>query len=400
MKIINLVLILSVIISASIACNLPSTSNQPTEDVVRIVAQTQTAIAIQEFLTATTTLEQELPVSPTSTQTGIPPTATLTPVTPTATITLLSECTDKAQFISETIPDYMEFSPGSPFSKSWTIKNIGTCTWTPEYSLAIIQGEAMSSPSMVPFGQTIHPGEVAELTLSLIAPSGPGEYTGYWKLRNARGQDFGNLWVKIKVTEAITNDLTGLGTPTWIETFTNNASFALGTSDGTDFEINNGNLVISALSPQGDKWRISNKGYMDDFFIEAQFTTGPTCVGKDSYGLVIRAPDQPDDIIDSTYVITFSCEGKYRVYRMDNGVFTSIQTWTANANIKTGPGKTNLLGIKAKGNNIQIYANGNQIFEFNDNSYSTGYFGLTIRADSTNNFQVYINEIRYWDLSP
>lgn len=399
----TLILMLIVLFIAAFACNLPQSETAPTEDLALVVAQTQTAIAIQEFLTATIAPQQDIPVLPSPTQTSIPATTTIAHNTPTAsptpTATIQPDCTDKATFISETIPDETVFNPGAPFIKSWTLKNSGTCTWTPEYTLALVQGEAMSGPNPLPFGRTTLPESTIDLKLSQVAPSDPGEHSGYWKLQNPNGKEFGNLWVKITVSGGDSGDTTGLGSPTWVESFDGSSSFALGSDGNTDFSVNNGNLVLTALAALGDQWRISNKGYLDDFYLEVSFKTGAACNGKDSYGMIVRAPDQPDNIIDSTYVINFSCEGKFRVYRMDNGSYTSIQNWAANSNIKSGSEKANSMGIKAKGGIIQVFANGSLVFEFTDSAYSTGYFGLVIRSEITNNFQVYVSKISYWDLS-
>jgi hypothetical protein len=84
---------------------------------------------------------------------------------------------------------------------------------------------------------------------------------------------------------------------------------------------------------------------------------------------------------------------------MDNGQFTGLQNWAASSNIKSGPDKANVMGIKAKGNKLELYDNGTNIFEFSDAAYSIGYFGLVIRSEVTNNFQVAISQISYWDLS-
>jgi hypothetical protein len=395
------VLIAFLLIAALVACNFPERSSEPTKDLAQIVIQTQTAIAVRQFLTATTPPQQDVPSPSSATPTPNPGTSTPTPTqTPSPTATQLPDCKDKADFISETIPDETVLNPGAPFMKTWVLKNAGTCTWTPDYSLVLVQGESMSGSNPLPFGQTVVPGNTIELKLSQIAPSDPGEHAGYWKLHNTKGQDFGNLWVKITVSSGTINGGSDLGIPTWIESFDNGTvPFDLGSDSSTDYEVDNGNLILTAIDAQGDQWRISGKGYPDDFYLEANFQTGSACSGRDSYGLIVRAPDQPDSIIDTGYVFDFSCEGKYRVYRMDNGQFTGLQNWAASSNIKSGPDKANVMGIKAKGNKLELYANGTKIFEFSDAAYSIGYFGLVIRSEVTNNFQVAISQISYWDLS-
>ena len=116
--------------------------------------------------------------------------------------------------------------------------------------------------------------------------------------------------------------------------------------------------------------------------------------------MIVRAPNQPDSIIDSGYVFSFSCEGKYRIYRMDNGGFNGIVNWSANSAIKPGPNQENDMLISANGSQLQLYANNNLIYEFSDDAYSGGIYGLMIRSDTTANFKVFVNQIAYWYAKP
>ena len=67
---------------------------------------------------------------------------TPTPVTPTSSVptdtpvpTAGAAC-DRAQFISDvSVPDGTMFAPNTAFSKTWRLKNVGTCTWTTGYSV-------------------------------------------------------------------------------------------------------------------------------------------------------------------------------------------------------------------------------------------------------------------------
>src|SRR5512140_3570859 len=48
---------------------------------------------------------------------------------PALTPTPAGACTDKASFVEDvTIPDYTHLDPRETFTKTWRIKNVGTCT--------------------------------------------------------------------------------------------------------------------------------------------------------------------------------------------------------------------------------------------------------------------------------
>jgi hypothetical protein len=139
-------------------------------------------------------------VTPSPTVTGTPPTAT-----PTKSATPIPSACDRAQFISDvTVPDGTTFQPSTAFSKTWRLKNVGTCTWT-NYSLIFDSGEKMSGPDSAVIPTSVAPGQTVDITISLTAPATAGTYRGYWKLKNNSGVPFGigtaatkSFWVEIK----------------------------------------------------------------------------------------------------------------------------------------------------------------------------------------------------------
>ena len=54
---------------------------------------------------------------------------------------------DHIQFVSDlTAPDGATFAPGTAFTKTWRLKNIGTCTWTTAYHLVWVGGDTLGAP--------------------------------------------------------------------------------------------------------------------------------------------------------------------------------------------------------------------------------------------------------------
>lgn len=135
------------------------------------------------------------------------PLNTNTPLGPTNTPTTC----DRAEFITDvTIPDGSIFAPGEEFTKTWRIKNNGTCTWTTEYAVIFDNENMMGAASSVSLPGTVSPGETVDISVDMKAPASPGEYQGNWKLRNASGVIFGigpdadqAFYVEIEVTKPI-----------------------------------------------------------------------------------------------------------------------------------------------------------------------------------------------------
>ena len=105
---------------------------------------------------------------------------------------------DLAIFISDvTIPDGTVLYPNQSVVKTWRMRNSGSSTWGSGYELAFVGGDQMGAPSAVSVPTTA-PGSTADISVSMTAPSGSGNYQGNWRMRNAQGVFFGDtVWVKI-----------------------------------------------------------------------------------------------------------------------------------------------------------------------------------------------------------
>ncbi len=210
---------------ALLACLLFSACGQatqktPTIDANMIITQAAQTVAAQLTLNppAAATPAPTNPPLPTETSPAAPagapagPTATAGQAAPppaatntTAPTTAPAASQDAAAFVADvTVPDGTGATPGAQFPKTWRIKNTGQTTWTVAYSLVPIDGDRMGSPDSIPMPSVVRPGDTVDITVNLTAPTKPGSYKTYFRLRNAAGQFFrldgtGDLWVKIIV---------------------------------------------------------------------------------------------------------------------------------------------------------------------------------------------------------
>lgn len=209
LRFLSLVILLAVVLSS---CNLPADDpglDEQPPDVQTSVAQTVAAAdgngegdSSPEPPTATaegTSQETETP-QPTQTE---EPTSTQEPSeTPLP-------C-NAAEFVKDvTIPDGKTFEPGTAFTKTWRLKNVGTCAWTSGYDLVFAGGDAMSGPSAQQLTtDPVETGETLDISVDLTAPGSAGVYRGNWELRDPEGETFGIenssagvFWVEIEVVE-------------------------------------------------------------------------------------------------------------------------------------------------------------------------------------------------------
>jgi len=163
---------------------------------------TAAAMTIEAQITPTAWPDTD---TPEMTSTLLP---TAIPGTPLATSTseslaaLSSSTCDSSAYVSDvSIPDGTELYPDQEFTKTWTLKNTGTCTWTASYELTFYSGNKMSG-SAIAIDESVAPGSEVQVSVSMTAPSTTGTYTGYWRLANGSGSAFGeSIYVEIVVTE-------------------------------------------------------------------------------------------------------------------------------------------------------------------------------------------------------
>ena len=171
------------------ACNFPFVSDSQ-NTLATTVAQTVEAMEA-EVKQPTLAVVVEEPTVPA-------PTATLAPTEEPEETEEPDPCL-YATFVSETVPDNTKFSASESFTKTWVLRNTGTCDWNDEYKISFKSGNQMGGPDEQNIPQETDPGEDVELALSLTAPSSAGTYTGYWQMETHQGVAFGEVWVKIIV---------------------------------------------------------------------------------------------------------------------------------------------------------------------------------------------------------
>jgi hypothetical protein len=99
---------------------------------------------------------------------------------------------DKADFISDvTIPDGSEFDAGEEITKTWRVQNVGTSTWTTDYSLVFMSGEQLGAPDSIFLTHDVEPNDFLDISIDFTVPSAGGEYRSDWIFQNSNGEEFG-----------------------------------------------------------------------------------------------------------------------------------------------------------------------------------------------------------------
>ena len=138
--------------------------------------------------------------SPTPETAAPPPTAAPPTESPPPEPTTAAGCTLGARWVADvTVPDGTGFAPGTPFVKTWRVRNSGSCTWDAGTRLVFVSGDPMGGPAYAD-APTLAPGSEADVSINLAAPAAPGTYRGNYQFQAPNGTRFGAvIYVQIVV---------------------------------------------------------------------------------------------------------------------------------------------------------------------------------------------------------
>ncbi len=233
----GLSLLLSLLISA---CGSSDAQATPTLSVELIqtlavitfsVGQTQTAVAMPSNTPTPTAT-----ASPTGTSTLA---VTNTPGTPLAVsggIQPTSSCYSMAFVSDVTVPDNTTMKPGQTFTKTWRVRNNGSCAWESGSKFNFIGGEAMGGGTLT-LDKAVNPGTETELSVAMTAPNASGSHRGNWRMATAAGANFGDEVYVIIVVSGSASTTTSTATSTGVVTQATSTPTATPTATETQTDI-------------------------------------------------------------------------------------------------------------------------------------------------------------------
>jgi hypothetical protein len=122
--------------------------------------------------------------------------------------------------------------------------------------------------------------------------------------------------------------------------------------------------------------------------------TTATCQFRDRYGLLFRLQDDLN-----YYQFDLDCDGRFRLSKVMGGELTTLRDWTSHAAIRAGGGALNELGVRASGSSLEVFANGQTLFEASDNLYPEGGFGLYAGSGPQSaTYTATFDDLRVWGL--
>ena len=124
------------------------------------------------------------------------------------------DCTNAMRFLGDvTIEDGVTLPAGEPFTKTWRVSNIGTCTWDRGYFLKNLDSTDRDT-QRIQLLEEVPPGTSYEISVGLVAPEESAEVRSRWQMMTPEGKMFGQtVWVNILVGEDDADSLENSATP-------------------------------------------------------------------------------------------------------------------------------------------------------------------------------------------
>lgn len=191
-----LLIALSLLLAACRAPTQDPETHSPTLDLNALytqVAGTLIAQGQQQAATATTGPTQTpIVITATPSPTAAQPSNTPTNTSAPATGVPVAACNQAAFVADITVKDGTVMDKEEEFTKTWRIKNTGTCTWDDDdYTVVYSGGTNLASKSSFALPKNVAPGESVDISIAMEAPDKNGTYTSSWVIRAGNGSTFG-----------------------------------------------------------------------------------------------------------------------------------------------------------------------------------------------------------------
>jgi len=210
---ISILMITSIILSA---CGEATPEPTATLSVEQI--QTNAVGTFSAGLTQTALANPTETPTPTSTSTPlvINTLPVLSPVSSPVTVNQQGAACYGMTYVSDiNIPDDTPMTAGQKFTKTWQVKNTGSCAWDTGFKFAFVSGDPMSGVTYT-FPSSVAPDGIVNISVDMVAPTDKtGTIKSIWRMTTEGGQPFGNeVYVQIVIGGGPTATATVTVTPT------------------------------------------------------------------------------------------------------------------------------------------------------------------------------------------
>lgn len=157
--------------------------------------------------------------------------------------------------------------------------------------------------------------------------------------------------------------------------------------------LSGGQLAIVVSAPQTPRMAISPSPVVSDFYLEVS-AHAAICSGEDEYGIVFRV--NPNG---SRYQYTVTCSGGVRLRRFVSGSGRAVVPFEDKTlAVLAGAPADNQLAVLAQGRHLMLYANGYEVLDVQDATFSSGQVGLVVASATSGQTTVTFDDFKVWTL--
>lgn len=153
-------------------------------------------------------------------------------------------------------------------------------------------------------------------------------------------------------------------------------------------KITNETYVLTSKQVENYEWTFDGKK-LQNFYVSAKAELpDEQCKSGDHWGLIFRYKDNTN-----FYMFGVSCDAKYSLLKRTSAGFDTILPPTDSTAINRF-GKSNVLGVRAVGDQISLYANDQFLVTVTDNTFTEGLIGMYVRTLLTPKMTVIFDDIK------
>jgi hypothetical protein len=117
------------------------------------------------------------------------------------------------------------------------------------------------------------------------------------------------------------------------------------------------------------------------------------CGFRDRYGLLFRVQDG-----SNYYQFEVDCDGRYRLSKVVDETLTPLRDWTPSDSVRSGSRVSNDLSVRAEGDDLEVFANGQSLWKLTDTTYEEGGFGLYAGSGVSETYTATFDDLRVWEV--
>ncbi len=159
-------------------------------------------------------------------------------------------------------------------------------------------------------------------------------------------------------------------------------------TDSGEGKIVNETYVLTSKQVENYEWTFDGKK-LQNFYVSAKAEIpDQQCKAGDHWGLVFRYKDNTN-----FYLFGVSCDSKYSLLKRTSAGFDTILPPTDSTAINRF-GQSNVLGVRAVGDQISLYANDQFLITVTDGTFNEGLIGMYVRTLLTPHMTVVVDDIK------